>query len=36
MNEIIITMLIITAIIFIGVSMGLEVFVDWLENNDEE
>ena len=36
MNDIIITMLITTGILFICGGIGLWIFVDWLENNDEE
>ena len=36
MNDIIIiTILVTTGIIFIGGGIGLRLFVDWLENNDE-
>jgi|TARA_R110002020_G_scaffold41656_2_gene122670 hypothetical protein len=36
MTHIIITILVTAGIIFIAGGVGLWVFVDWLENNEEE
>ena len=36
MNEIIITILITTGVLFICGGIGLWVFVDWLENNGKD
>ena len=36
MTYIIITMLITTGVLFICGGVALSVFVDWLDNNDEE
>ena len=36
MNDIIITLLITTGVLFICSSVALSIFVDWLENNEEE
>ena len=36
MTYIIITILVTTGVIFIAGGVGLWVFVDWLENNEEE
>ena len=36
MNDIIITLLITTGVLFISGGIALSIFVDWLENNEEE
>ena len=36
MNDIIITVLITTGVLFIFGGIGLWVFIDWLENNGED
>ena len=36
MNDIIITMLITSGVLFIGGGIALSIFVNWLENNGED
>tara|TARA_R100001594_G_C3924584_1_gene236594 strand:- start:471 stop:581 length:111 start_codon:yes stop_codon:yes gene_type:complete len=36
MNDIIITMLITVGVLFIFSGIGLWIFIDWVENNEEE